>query len=364
MMKGNEDKPMLKVLISYLFCSRGGVETALLNRLRTVDRTRYAVDLHFFRDYGGRGMFRDFKGRIYIEAREKAVCALLKKKQYDLVITIDSPSILKLLKQAGYGGKIGLEVHTTYAEGIRYLNDKQMEMLDFLIVPSAYQKTLVRKKIPQKKIYVLGNAVNHEIGYEAQCALKLGKKILLWIGRIDEHKNWRLFLQIAEYLNRGTDSYLFWIVGGLKSEPKDIQEFIKYLYLKNLQRYVRWIPQVEYKNMGILYSYAANSGGCYISTSKNESFGMTVIEAMKCRCPVVVNSVGALRELVGSTRGLCVEHMEKVEQMERIREFLCENKEETVNLAQEYVQAEFSGEAIAAKFCSILYKEIPTQVNL
>lgn len=346
---------MIKVLISYLFCSKGGVETALLNRLSAIDTTEYRLDLHFFHDYGGLEMFEGWQGHIYIENEEKVLKELIRKNKYDLIFTIDSLKIIKIIQQAGYTGKIGLEVHTTYEEGMRYLSDRRMEKVDFIVVPSVYQKNMTRQKVRTKKIYVVGNAVNKRICYHPQCILQTRRKILLWIGRIDEHKNWRLFLQIAQYLYKCTDDFLFWIAGGFKSDPKDIGRFERCLYDMDLERHVYWIPQIDYKNMGVLYSYAANSGGCYISTSRNESFGMTVIEAMRCKCPVVVPAVGAFPEIVGKTRGLCLQNMEKTEHMELIRKFLLEeDKSKYVAEAEKYVKEEYSCEAVAGKFCAVL----------
>ena len=63
----------MKVLISYLFCTKGGVETALLNRMKKVDAKACSVDLHFFNDYGGRFMFAGWMGRVYIENREENI---------------------------------------------------------------------------------------------------------------------------------------------------------------------------------------------------------------------------------------------------------------------------------------------------
>ena len=82
---------------------------------------------------------------------------------------------------------------------------------------------------------------------------------------------------------------------------------------------------------------------------------MTVVEAMKCRCPVVVNAVGALKEIVGDTYGLCVEDMEKEERMEQIRTYLAdEDKSMVVDLAEKFVQDKFSSEAIGKEFTEIL----------
>ena len=52
----------MKILISYLFCTKGGVETALVNRLKEVNTSLYEIDLLFFKDYGGLSMFHDWDG--------------------------------------------------------------------------------------------------------------------------------------------------------------------------------------------------------------------------------------------------------------------------------------------------------------
>jgi alpha-1,3-rhamnosyl/mannosyltransferase len=44
-----------------------------------------------------------------------------------------------------------------------------------------------------------------------------------------------------------------------------------------------------------LYSAA----GCLLFPSRDEGFGLPVIEAMACGCPVVASDAGALREVVG-----------------------------------------------------------------
>jgi glycosyltransferase involved in cell wall biosynthesis len=47
-----------------------------------------------------------------------------------------------------------------------------------------------------------------------------------------------------------------------------------------------------------VYSLMGASGGCFVATSTLESFGMTVIEAMACRCPVVASRIGSIEEII------------------------------------------------------------------
>ena len=47
-----------------------------------------------------------------------------------------------------------------------------------------------------------------------------------------------------------------------------------------------------------IYSLAAETGGCLVSTSLYESAPMTFIEAMSCKCPVVSADVGGVKEII------------------------------------------------------------------
>lgn len=351
----------MKVLISYLFSTKGGVETALANRLRMINPD-YEVDLHFFADYGGMSIFDGFNGSVFVESNQNNVKSIIDSNGYDIVISIDSIDILKILREANYSGKIGLEVHTTYAEGLTYLKSSLVHDIDFVIVPSVYQKTLIQSVLSDIKIYVLGNAINDNIFYIKDSKWQQKKKIVLWVGRIDPHKNWKLFLKIASKLYVKNSDYYFWVVGGLKSDPLEIDKFEKTIYELNLEKCLRWIPQVNYQNIREIYSMAANSGGCYISTSQNESFGMTIIEAMICRCPVIVNCVGALSELVQDGRGLCLDNLE--DHIDEIKNFIdMSDKQTLLNNAMNYVNDNYSCRSIGQKFIHILNEVIYNQAQ-
>ena len=60
-------------------------------------------------------------------------------------------------------------------------------------------------------------------------------------------------------------------------------------------------PQLTKGELAALYQQAA----ILLQTSDSEGFGLPVIEAMACGCPVVASSIGALREAGGSTAEYC-----------------------------------------------------------
>ncbi|WP_080832687.1 glycosyltransferase family 4 protein [Cohnella massiliensis] len=122
-------------------------------------------------------------------------------------------------------------------------------------------------------------------------------KIVLWVGKLDAHKNWTSFLEVAARLNERRSDLKFWLVGGYTA-PEEVKRLLRekteQMGLANLA----WIPKIDYDAMYRFYSAVSSGGGVYVSTSTNESFGMTVLEAMACRCPAVVPRVGALPELL------------------------------------------------------------------
>ncbi|MDP7001714.1 MAG: glycosyltransferase, partial [Candidatus Poseidoniaceae archaeon] len=60
---------------------------------------------------------------------------------------------------------------------------------------------------------------------------------------------------------------------------------------------IKWFDRIENDNMSQIYSMAAMSGGFNLVTSHCESFGMSVLESLLSRCPVICTNVGALSEL-------------------------------------------------------------------
>lgn len=350
----------MKILISYIFCTTGGVETAIKNRIRHLDRTKNQIDLLFFHDYGGRAIYEDMNCDVYIENDQQKIREIIECVKYDVVISIDTKEILDILYSMEYKGKIGLEVHTTYLQGLEYLQSLREDLIDFIIVPSQFQKELLCSNIKIKApTYVLPNAVDTEEFTFKQSAFKAKKKILLWVGRLDQHKNWRRFIELAEKIHKQSEAYEFWIVGGLKAENSELKDFENALYNADLHRCLKWLPYVRYEKMANIYSWVGSSGGAYVITSRMESFGMTVLEAMACDCPVISNDVGALGELViNNETGLLIkmDDLTIEETKDRVMGFIHDqqNLGYCVKKAKEMVYGEFTSEKVGEGFIELL----------
>jgi glycosyltransferase involved in cell wall biosynthesis len=122
-------------------------------------------------------------------------------------------------------------------------------------------------------------------------------KIIGWAGRLGEEKNWRLFLQLAASLGAARGDVAFWLAGGGESHGGGdrLREAVREY---QLEERLRWFRVLEYDEMPRFYQAIAASGGVFTLTSREESFGMVLLEAMAAGAPVVATRVGGVPEVV------------------------------------------------------------------
>lgn len=284
----------MKILYFYKFCVLGGVTTQLANRLEFL-RRRSEVHFAFLEDYGGASAFKGYE-HVRILGTTDEIRAYLDAHHFDVIITIDTYELYAALGPAVPGQVIIHEVHTTYPEPLaRLAESKDLLPFHYVITPSDYMKKLLEEMgIPGA--FHINNCLDMEL-FRYEAAVRIEPVTILWAGKLDGHKNWRAFVNIAGKLQAEHPELQFMLAGGytaLAEVKQQLLETVQELGLTNFQ----WLPKVEYEHMHIYYSAVADSGGVYVSTSANESFGMTVLEAMACKCPVAVPQVGALPELL------------------------------------------------------------------
>lgn len=347
----------MNILIVYLFCTKGGVETAINNRLEGLNSANIKIDLLFFQNFGGEKVFANYKaGRVIIENDFKKIKKNIRDEGYDAIVLLDTYQMIPVLQEMGYPGKVVLEAHSTYPETLEKIKYLKSEEVDYISVPSNYQKKLVEKYLNAKiPIYTLPNSLDLNLFSSKDITDTIERKILLWVGRLDEHKNWKAFLDICSEILKKRKEYEFWLVGGLHSQENQKEEFQKKILDLDLYCNIKWIPACSYEKISNIYNYVRASGGGYVVTSKNESFGMTVLEAMACGCPVIVNNVGALPELVNSQRGLVIDVNAKrnQENAKKIIEFLESDLTKTTSNALEYV-GKYSNKKVFEMFIDYL----------
>lgn len=166
---------------------------------------------------------------------------------------------------------------------------------------------------------------------------------LLFVGRLSREKGVHFAIEAAQTLDMP-------LIMAAKLEKSDMDYFEKYIGPKLSDR-IRWVGEVDELERNKLMSHAT----CMLHpTNWPEPFGLTLIEAMACGCPVVAFDQGSIPEIIvhGKT-GFIVPQDDVVAMTEAIKN--------TKNLeridARNHALSQFSGERMTDEY-ETLYEEI------
>lgn len=91
------------------------------------------------------------------------------------------------------------------------------------------------------------------------------------------------------------------LIVGDGTERENLQQLVKQLNISDSVEFTGRVPSKETPNY-------FNKLNCLVNISQYESFGVSVVEAMACKVPVVVSDTGGLKEIVNNgDMGICVE---------------------------------------------------------
>jgi len=128
---------------------------------------------------------------------------------------------------------------------------------------------------------------------EARRALNLPEQYVLFVGNLEPKKNIPMLIQgfFAAKMNRKLPHKLV-LAGQMGWKMQGLEKLIRNLKASEYVFFTGYVPQ---RALQALYSLA----DALVMPSLVEGFGMPVLEAMACGCPVVISSDAALREVCG-----------------------------------------------------------------
>lgn len=139
--------------------------------------------------------------------------------------------------------------------------------------------------------------------------IPLGKKYFLNLSFMDSRKNLLFSLKcFAEFIRKNKIDDLVFVLGGGSGEKfiAKNSSILKEIGITSDQ--VVATGYVADEDLAALYSGAE----CFVFVSLYEGFGLPVLEAMQCGCPVITSNVSSLPEVVGDV-GIMVTPTEKDE---------------------------------------------------
>jgi polysaccharide pyruvyl transferase CsaB len=360
--------PRRRILFACPVLILGGVEVILKSRIAELERRGWQVRLAAMEEHGGRALFEASGLDVRVCPDEASFARELDEFQPDWVVILDAPAFLPPARAAAR--RVIYEVHSTYPHILAPLVDRQfLNGVSGIIVPSPSQERRVQALVADPlPIEVVPNVLAPEF-----CETISGETIsgtgyitpkfpiVLWVGRLDAVKNWRAFLEMVAQLRDQTDAEFHFLSAGPLTEADATEVEIA---VAALEGRLHWIREVEHARMPDVYRTAAASGGCMISTSTAESFGMAALEAMACGCPVVAPDIEGLRDLIrhGDT-GLLYPSGDIVAACEQVLTMLQDNPENRhrITSAAHDFACQFQPAEAVERFLAILEKWSSTE---
>ena len=254
----------------------------------------------FFEGGEGEKLFEDLGDRVSICQNSADLEKKLLALKPDFLLSLDTPQIRKHLDRRLSKIKYVYEVHTPYPDGLKRLKHQSWRGVSAILTPTHSHRELILSLLDGKidcPVEVVPNPLRSDFSVYPESPV-YSRPIVIWVGRLDPHKNWRMFIDICQDLNSSGADLEYWLVGTNKISPLQKAQLWEQIKKTKLASRFRWLPFVQYEKMDQLYRFVAASGGCLVYTSHLESFGMAAAEAMASSCPVVVPDLGGFRDFV------------------------------------------------------------------
>lgn len=169
-----------------------------------------------------------------------------------------------------------------------------------LAVSENTKKDVIEKfKIDGSKIKVVYCAAGENFAqvdsrklFEFSAKTNLPKKFFLAVGTIEPRKNYTNLIKAFALLNKRFEDYNLVIVG---KNGWDYEKVFTEIRKNYLHKKVHILGYLSEKSLINLYNLAAG----LVFPSFYEGFGIPLLEAIKCSCPVIASNVSSIPEIVG-----------------------------------------------------------------
>jgi len=172
-----------------------------------------------------------------------------------------------------------------------------------ICVSKALKMEIIRLQVPEEKITVIPNGVDlgkfksiSKTAARKNLGLPDQKKIILYVGRLDENKGVDLLIRSLKIINGETkEKDVHLIIVGNGQTRKKLESLTHSL---NLSRQVLFMGTVPHNELYQWYSAA----DVFCLPSKMEGWPNVIMEAMACGVPVVATPVGGIPEIITSDK--------------------------------------------------------------
>ncbi len=290
----------MRHLTIYENCSLGGIVSVIRERLRVMQPLGIEEYFYFLRDRGGVSSLQVEGARnIYVGhlAVDSNVYNLIHSEGIKSVTLFSHFHLARNLKREGL--KVYIELHDCPPATVAHVG-KLRGFYDKIVVPSAWSRDWVSSEasIPFDEIEIVPNFINTNLFFSDGRKAKEGShpRPVLWVGRLDERKNWRDAVYIVSLLKRRGLRIKPIFVLSLRFEDEYVHDFIEQMAVLGVEDDCKVYFNLPQSQVAQMMRDLSFEGGCFLSTARLESFGLGIVEALACGLPVVASEVGAVPE--------------------------------------------------------------------
>ena len=161
----------------------------------------------------------------------------------------------------------------------------------FIAVSESTKEDLVDLGVQRDMIRVVHNGIDHDL-YKPDWSSKTPYPHVLYLGRIKRYKNIDHVLKAVKLVAETIPDVKLSIAGrGDKNVEEDVKSTIKELGLESNVRFYGEVDEAEKVRL-------LQQCWVYVSASRKEGWGITVIEAAACGTPTVAYNVAGIRDAV------------------------------------------------------------------
>lgn len=269
----------MRVLHIGAVCGHGGTETVMATLIKEQRNHGIEADAFFFSDLGGATHFVDICCVRF--ANSSSLTELLLNHEYDLlhVISGAAPNARLCAKRSSFQGAIVETCHGTFHEW----SDSHC-----ITAVSQHTANAIQGRC-EKLIQIIPNGIDtNRFSIGQRLKLDNPRPLIAWIGRyVDYLKDFDGFIALAN--SSAMANFAFEVVDG---------SMIEYDFQHWLPSQAMVTRKKSWSEMPDFYRGIRDSGGLVVSTSRSESFGLSLIEAGSCGCPVAAPQVGGIAEVI------------------------------------------------------------------
>lgn len=265
--------------------------------------------------------------KLILKEETQRIQTRLKKGKFEVFHpTYYNPHFLKYLpKHKPFVLTVHDMIHEAYHDNMyEYLSEETRHKItlipkaDHIIAVSQHTKNEILKyfpKVSEGKISVIHHGTSLKVNAVTKKPAGLPDNYLLFIGIKKHYKNFFWLAKALKGYLKQNDIAL--VCGG----GFDFDEFeINFINELNLKRYIKHIAINTDEDVVALFENAA----CFIFPSLAEGFGIPILEAFACECPVILANSSCFPEVAGDA-ALYFEPGSQEDLIEKIS-IICQNK--------------------------------------